>query len=85
MMIAFLVLFIVVCTFVIVRAPKLTLTLWKRYMVRTIAAVLLIVCVNIIGNNFGIHIPINIFTVLLTSLLGLPGLFTVIGLQFLFL
>lgn len=76
---------IVVFTFLIVRAPNMWMKLWKRYMLRTLAAIILIVCLNMIGNGFGIHVPINIFTVLLTSVLGIPGLMTIIGLQYLFL
>ncbi|NLK00913.1 MAG: pro-sigmaK processing inhibitor BofA [Clostridia bacterium] len=38
---------------------------------------------NIIGGYFGMTIPINLITVLLTGLLGLPGLILLIALKIL--
>lgn len=39
-----------------------------------LVGVLLISFVNLIGNNFGIHIPLNPFTIVTAGLLQVPGL-----------
>lgn len=75
-------LLLIVCTFIIVRAPRAWLRIWKKYMMRTIVAVLMLIVLNMIGNAFGLHIPINLFTVGMTSMFGISGLITIISLQF---
>lgn len=75
-------LLLIVCTFIIVRAPKAWLQVWKKYTIRTIVAAFMLIVLNMIGNAFGLHIPINLFTIGMTSLLGISGLITIISLQF---
>lgn len=73
---------LVVCTFIIVRAPKRWLTIWRKYLLRTMVAMFVIVAFNMIGNGLGFHIPINLFTIGMISMLGISGLITVVSLQF---
>jgi len=75
----------IIAIFFIVQKPTLLFTIVKRYMLRTVIAVLCIVCVNIIGSGFGVHLPVNVFTVFFTSLLGIPGMIMILGLRYLFL
>jgi len=37
---------------------------------------------NIMLNNVGVHIPINLVTIALTSLLGIPGLLSIFMILF---
>lgn len=84
MLFTILVLSIIIGIFFMIGKPIFMLRLLKDYMLRTIIAVLLIVCVNMIGGGFGIHLPVNVFTVFFTSLLGIPGMVMIIGLRYLF-
>lgn len=40
----------------------------------------LIYSFNIIMTNLNINIPVNIYTILFVSMLGFPGIFTLVGL-----
>ena len=52
---------------------KPLLWLWYGCIYTTCGAVLLFV-VNVIGGYFSYHMPLNLFTALVTGILGLPGL-----------
>ena len=47
--------------------------------IRMTIAVLFLFFFNVFAQNFGWHIPINVFTVLVTSVLGLFGLGTLLA------
>lgn len=59
--------------FLFVRMPKFLLRLVGTSTVRIAIGLLMLVLLNVFGNSFGLHIPINIFTVLVSSILGVMG------------
>lgn len=56
-----------------------------KLIVNSMAAVVLLCMISIVGDWWGLHLPINPVTVLLIAILGLPGLLLVLFLNFLFL
>lgn len=59
--------------FLILRMPKLLLRFVGTSTVRVVIGILLLLFLNVIGNQFGLYVPINIFTVLVSSILGVFG------------
>lgn len=49
-----------------------------KFIKKIILSIFLLYGYNFIAQSFGIIIPINIYTVLLLSLLGIPSLFALI-------
>jgi inhibitor of the pro-sigma K processing machinery len=65
---------------------RLLLTPFRRagkLLLRAGVAAVALILVNLIGSRFGYSVPLNLVTVLIPALLGLPGFFLVSLLQFL--
>lgn len=43
---------------------------------------LLLFLLNAIGNSYDVHIPINMFTALISGIAGLPGLASLVAIEF---
>lgn len=56
-----------------------------KLLINSVSAVLLLCFVGMIGQYWGVHLPINAMTILLIAVLGLPGLLLVAVLHFLLL
>jgi inhibitor of the pro-sigma K processing machinery len=56
-----------------------------KLLVNSMAAVMLLCFISIVGEYWGIHLPINPVTILLIAILGLPGLLLVAMLYFIFI
>jgi inhibitor of the pro-sigma K processing machinery len=69
----------------IVRAPKK----WTQFIgssaIRLAIGVLFLFFFNVFAANFGLHIPINIFTVLISSILGIFGVGALAAIHFMIL
>ena len=52
-----------------------------RFSVKLIVGAVLLFIVNIIGGNYGLHIPINPSTTLVSGILGFPGIAALIVIQ----
>ncbi|MBH0230208.1 pro-sigmaK processing inhibitor BofA family protein [Halobacillus yeomjeoni] len=50
-------------------------------MTRLIVAVILLFFVNLFGAQFGLHIPINGFTAVVSAVLGVPGIISLAAVQ----
>ncbi|MGG3956545.1 pro-sigmaK processing inhibitor BofA family protein [Bhargavaea massiliensis] len=50
-------------------------------IVRLVIGALFIFLINVVGNVSGIHLPINLFTVMVTGVLGIPGVVALIFIQ----
>ena len=50
-----------------------------RFIKQSIVSFILLYSFNIIMSGYNFYIPINIFTLLITAFLGLPGLFMILG------
>lgn len=56
-----------------------------KLIVNSIVALVGIMVINIIGNYFGFHLPINPISVIGVGVLGVPGLFLLFLMNFLML
>ncbi|WP_338471250.1 pro-sigmaK processing inhibitor BofA family protein [Niallia sp. XMNu-256] len=50
-------------------------------VVKLIIGALFLFFLNIIGNQFGIHVPINLVTSAVSGILGIPGLFALVAID----
>ncbi|MEI3604544.1 pro-sigmaK processing inhibitor BofA family protein [Pseudogracilibacillus sp. SE30717A] len=66
------VLALVVMVFIF-RSPAKTMRLLGTGTIRLTIGVLFLFFFNVFGGSIGLHIPINVFTVLVSSILGLFG------------
>lgn len=63
----------IVLAIFLIRAPAKLTRLIGQTVIRITIGVLVLFFINVFGGAFGLHIPINIFTVLISSVLGLFG------------
>lgn len=42
---------------------------------------ILLFFLNVFGNQFGLHVPINFITAAISGLLGIPGLLSLVAIQ----
>lgn len=68
----------------IIGAPVKTLRFLGNFGVKLIIGVLFLFFLNVFGGMIGLHIPINIFTVVVSSVLGVFGITSLIAVQLLF-
>lgn len=64
--------------FLLVGAPLKPLRFVGQGIVKLLIGALLLFFLNIIGNQFGIHVPINLATSAISGFLGIPGLFALV-------
>ncbi|ARI75481.1 pro-sigmaK processing inhibitor BofA family protein [Halobacillus mangrovi] len=57
----------------IVGLPSAPIKWVGQLLTRLIVAVILLFFVNLFGAQFGLHVPINGFTAVVSGLLGVPG------------
>lgn len=62
-------------------APVKPMKLIGQGSVKLVIGVLILFFVNIFGANFGIHVPINLFTALISGLLGIFGVVSLVLIQ----
>ncbi|WP_181350823.1 pro-sigmaK processing inhibitor BofA family protein [Thalassobacillus sp. CUG 92003] len=48
---------------------------------RVVIGVLLLFFLNVLGAGFGLHVPINVFTAVVSGILGLPGILSLSALH----
>ncbi|MEJ8777291.1 pro-sigmaK processing inhibitor BofA family protein [Pseudogracilibacillus sp. ICA-222130] len=70
-------LFIFILFYMIVRAPKGAMSFVGKGAVRLTIGLLLLFFFNVFGGQLGLHIPINIFTVVVTTVLGPLGIISI--------
>ncbi|UOQ44697.1 pro-sigmaK processing inhibitor BofA family protein [Halobacillus salinarum] len=61
----------------IVGLPASPLKWVGHALTRLIVAVILLFFVNLFGSQFGLHIPINGFTAVVSAILGVPGVLSI--------
>lgn len=59
--------------FLIIRSPAKIMRFLGASTIRLTIGVLFLFFFNVFGGSIGLHIPINVFTVLVSSILGLFG------------
>jgi inhibitor of the pro-sigma K processing machinery len=50
-------------------------------IMKILIGALLLFFLNAIGNQYGLHVPINLVTSAVSGLLGIPGLFALVAIQ----
>ena len=65
----------------LVGTPFKPLKLLGRFSVKLIVGAVILYIINIIGGKYGLHIPINPSTTLVSGLLGFPGIAALIVIQ----
>ena len=71
------VLFAVVVIFLIARLAISPAQVMLKLLLNSALAVVLLCAVSMIGDSWGVHLPVNPVTILLIAILGLPGLLLV--------
>lgn len=67
--------------FILLRMPKQMMRLLGNGIVRITIATLLLFFLNVFGGYIGLHIPINIFTVFVSTLLGFAGIASLVAIH----
>lgn len=65
----------------IIGAPMKSLRLFGQGIVKLLIGAILLFFLNVFGNQYGLHIPINFITATVSGLLGLPGLASLVAIQ----
>ncbi|WP_254853961.1 pro-sigmaK processing inhibitor BofA family protein [Halobacillus salinus] len=65
----------------IIGIPATPLKWVGQVLTRVIVAVILLFFVNLFGAQFGLHIPINGFTAAVSTILGVPGLLSLLAIH----
>ena len=79
----FICLFAVALIFLIARLATAPVQMMLKLLMNSVLSVVILCFISIIGEYWGIHLPINLVTVLLMAVLGLPGLLLISVLYFL--
>lgn len=70
-----------IVTFLLVGAPIKPIRYIGQGVVKLLIGALFLFFLNIIGNQFGIYIPINFATSAVSGFLGIPGLFALVAID----
>ena len=76
--------FAIVVILLIARLATAPVQAMLKLLLNSVVAVILLCFIGMIGEYWGIHLPINPVTILLIAILGFPGLLLVAVLHFLF-
>lgn len=68
-------------TFLIIRMPAFLFRFVSTSTVRLVIGLLLLVLLNVVGNQFGLFVPINLLTIVITSILGFFGILSLVAIQ----
>ena len=69
--------FSVALIFLIARLATAPVQMMLKLLMNSVLAVVILCFISMIGEYWGVHLPINPVTVLLIAILGLPGLLLV--------
>lgn len=62
-------------------APMKPIKFIGQSMIKMLIGALFLFFLNVAGNRYGIHVPINFATSAVSGFLGIPGLFTLVAIQ----
>jgi inhibitor of the pro-sigma K processing machinery len=62
-------------------SPIKPIRLISQGVVKLIIGALFLFFLNIIGNQFGIHVPINLITSAVSGILGIPGVMALVAIE----
>ena len=72
---------IVVLLLLFIGAPMKPIQFLGHGIIKLLIGALFLFFLNILGHQFGIHIPINFTTSAVSGFLGIPGLFALVAIQ----
>lgn len=75
--------FAIAVIFLIARVAIAPVQMMLKLLMNSVLAVVLLCFLRIVGESWGVHLPLNPVTILIIAILGLPGLFVVGVLYFL--
>ncbi|MCP8617170.1 pro-sigmaK processing inhibitor BofA family protein [Salirhabdus salicampi] len=79
------VILVVILLFLLKGVPLKAVRLLSSGLVKVLIGALLLFFLNVFGANFGLHVPINLFTVFVSGFLGLPGLASLVAIHIILL
>ena len=65
----------------IVGTPLKPIRLIGQVLMKVVIGALFLFFLNAIGNQYGIHVPINLITSTVSGILGIPGLVAMVAIQ----
>ncbi|KAB2328189.1 pro-sigmaK processing inhibitor BofA [Cytobacillus depressus] len=65
----------------IIGTPLKPVKMVGQGIIKVLIGALFLFFLNTFGNQFGIHVPINLITATISGFLGIPGLFTLVAIQ----
>lgn len=74
-------LLVFVIVFFLLRMPQQLLRFLGTSTIRLTIALLALLFLNVIGNQFGVNVPINLFTLAVSSILGIFGVLSLLAIQ----
>lgn len=75
----------VIMIYIFLKYPNRMIRFFSFVTIRLTVGILLLFFLNVVGGLVGIHIPINLFTVSISSLLGIYGVATLTAVHLFFL
>nr|WP_295975639.1 pro-sigmaK processing inhibitor BofA family protein [uncultured Bacillus sp.] len=75
------VLAVVILLLLLIGAPLKPIQFLGQGIIKLLIGALLLFFLNLLGNQMGIHIPINFVTSAISGLLGIPGLFALVAID----
>jgi inhibitor of the pro-sigma K processing machinery len=62
-------------------APAKPLRVISQGVIKIVIGAFLLFFLNVLGNQFGVHVPINLMTSAVSGLLGIPGLCALVAIE----
>jgi inhibitor of the pro-sigma K processing machinery len=72
---------VLVLLLLLIGAPVKPIKYIGQGMVKLIIGALLLFFLNTLGNQYGVHVPINLITSAISGFLGIPGLVALVAVQ----
>lgn len=72
---------VLVVLLIVVRIPKKVMHIIGNSIIRITIATLLLFFLNVFGGMISLHIPINLFTVAVSSILGVAGIASLVAIH----
>lgn len=76
---------VLIVLLLIAGAPMKPMRFVAQGAVKLVIGALFLFFLNVFGASFGLHVPINIYTALISGFLGIPGLASLVGIQLMLL
>jgi len=72
----------IIALFLLARMTKAPLKIISKLIFNTLIGCIVLLVINLIGGAFKFHIPVNIYSSLITGFLGVPGLILLVIIKY---